>query len=273
MLSLCLRALLYQGCLGFTAMMLGLGACGPIEPQETIPQTQKQQALQEDMVALFVQAKAFDAASPVAQKLYQQHKDRPGPAYWLGVILREKGVYSESEKYFLEALTKDPKHAPSFDGLGILYGVQGKLPQAIKAHKQAIEIENTNAKYWNNYGFALSLNQDFSSAIKAYEQSIRLAPHEKRSFVNLAFVYGAQNKHKEAEHYLSQVLPKEAVFLNLALIYEKQGQLQKAQNLYQKALQKNPHFSKAQVALKRLKALVRLDVNKSSDADQEMPKE
>lgn len=236
-------------------------SCGaiPSDPNHTstsksAEQKEKNKALQEDMVALFIQARAFDAAAPVAQKLYQEHKDKPTPAYWMAVILREKGVYSEAKKYFLEAISKDDKHGPSYDGLGILYGIQGELKQALWAHKKATDLDPKNAKYWNNYGFALSLNKDFDLAIKAYERSISLAPQEKRSFINLAFIYGAQLKYKKAEHYLSQSLPPAAVSFNLALIYEKQGKLKESLSYYQKALKENPSFIKAQQAIKRLKA-------------------
>ena len=238
-------------------------ACGPVSPKThsanrtPVDQSKKARALQEDMVALFIQAKAFDAAAPVAQKLYQEQKGQANPAYWMGVILREKGVYSEAEKYFLEALSADAKHGPSYDALGILYGIQGKLKQALNAHKKATELEPKNAKYWNNYGFALSLNKHFDLAIQAYEKSISLAPQEKRSFVNLAFILGAQAQYKKAEHYLSQALPTAAVFFNLALIYEKQGKFEESLSSYQKAVRENPNFTKAKQAIKRVKLLLK----------------
>ena len=241
-------------------------ACGPISPntrsanRAPVDQSEKARALQEDMVALFIQAKAFDAAAPVAQKLYQEQKGQANPAYWMGVILREKGVYSEAEKYFSEALDADAKHGPSYDALGILYGIQGKLKQALAAHKKATELEPKNAKYWNNYGFALGLNKHFDLAVQAYEKSISLAPQEKRSFVNLAFILGAQEQYKKAEHYLSQALPTVAVFFNLALIYEKQGKLKESLDSYQKAVRENPNFSKAKQAIKRLKQKLKVSV-------------
>ena len=182
-----------------------LHACGPMSQgthsihKSPAEQDEKVRALQEDMVALFIQAKAFDAAAPAAQKLYQERKGQANPAYWMGVILREKGVYSEAEKYFLEALSRDVKHGPSYDALGILYGIQGKLKQALDAHKTATKLEPKNAKYWNNYGFALGINKHFDLAVQAYEKSISLAPQEKRSFINLAFILGAQAQYKKAD--------------------------------------------------------------------------
>ena len=249
--------------LNYSALIIGLSlisSCGPVNPgspdhlsTKSVEQSKKNRALQEDMVALFIQARAFDAAAPVAQKLYQEQKDQANPAYWMAVILREKGVYSEAEKYFLEAISKNSEHGPSYDGLGILYGIQGELKKALVAHQRASVLEPNNAKYWNNYGFALGLNKKFDLAIKAYEKSISLAPQEKRSFVNLAFIFGAQSKYKKAEHYLSQALPPAVVFYNLALIYEKKGKAKESLIYYQKAVQENSDFTQAQQAIERIK--------------------
>ena len=231
------------------------GCGGSLSEQNELAQANRvvTQALQMDMVELFVESRSFDAASPLAQKLYQENPKDAQPAYLMGVILREKGVYVESEKYFLEALIKDNKHAKTYDALGILYGVQGQLEQSIKAHKQAIKIEPKNAKFWNNYGFALSIHREFEKAIKALQRSLSIVPSEQRTFVNLAFVYGALGQDKNAKHYLSQVLSPVEVYFNLGVIQEKRGDLQIALKNYQKAFESNQKFDVARQAFDRLK--------------------
>ena len=103
-------------------------------------------ALHFDLAELFLNSNAYDAASPIARKLYQDHPQDPRPPYYLGIILRERGVFEQAEQYFLEAIKRDSKFALAYDALGILYGMQSKLKQALVAHRRAAEMAPKNAK-------------------------------------------------------------------------------------------------------------------------------
>ena len=149
-------------------LMVILWACGGGQDFDTAEQIERNpqanKVLQQDLLELFLKARSFDAASPLAQKFYQTQKKQPDPCYYMGVILREKGVYEEAERYFLEGLTYDAKHARTYDALGILYGVQNKRVRSLKAHQKAVELDQTNPKFWHNLGFALSINKQLDQA-------------------------------------------------------------------------------------------------------------
>ena len=208
--------------------------------------------LEEELLELFVNSRSFDAASPLAQKLYREHPKKARPAYLLGVILREKGVFEESKRFLLEAISRDPTHSDAYDALGILHGVQGQLEEALSAHKRATEIMPKNPKYWHNYGFALSVSKKFQAAIKAFQKSLSLAPDQKRTFVNLGFAHGALGQFKEMRRYLSQALKAAEVEFNIGFVMEKRGELSEAISHYKSAISLNPHLTQARSALERL---------------------
>lgn len=241
--------------IGVFVSVLSFG-CGstPLESEAPIKggQVKLSGQLEEQLVELFVSARSFDAASPLAQKLYQDRPNDARPAYLLGVILREKGVFEESKRFLLEAISRDPSHSDAYDALGILYGVQGQIKEAITAHQKATVLSPKQAKYWHNYGFALSMNRDFKEAIKSFQTALSLAPDQKRSFVNLAFAYGALGQYDEMHRYLSQALSEAEVEFNIGMMREKRGERREALTHYQKSLLLNQHLAEAREAIKRL---------------------
>ena len=170
----------------------------------------------------------------------------------IGVILREKGVYEEAERFFLEALSKDHAHSDAYDALGILYGIRGQIDQALKAHKKATDLKPKIAKYWHNYGFALCLAQKFKEAIKAFQRSLSLAPEQERTFVSLAFAFGALGDYQEMRRYLSQVLTTAQVEFNLGVVREKRGEREVALAHYRRALSLHQNFELARESIGRL---------------------
>ena len=214
---------------------------------------QSNPALHFDLVELFLSSNAYDAASPVASKLYHDHPTDPRPSYYLGVILRERGVFEEAERYFLEAIKRDANFALAYDALGILYGMQNQLDRALSAHRRATEISPKGAKLWHNLGFALTLSRAYPRAVKAYQKSITLAPNHKKTYVNLGMTYGVMGQYTEATRMFKQALSPAEVWLNLGLIQERKGELKRASKSFDEALKIQPQLQSAQRGLRRIK--------------------
>ena len=227
-----------------------LSGCGGSDPGLN---GQPNAALHFDLTELFLTSHAYDAASPVAQKLYHEHPQDPRPPYYIGIILRERGVFEEAERYFLEAIKRDARFALAYDALGVLYGMQNQLKRAQSAHLRATEIEPKSAKFWHNLGFALTLSRDYPEAIKAYQKAVTLAPNHKKIYINLGMTYGVMGHYEEATRMLKQALSPSQVWLNLGLIQERKGDLELATLSFDKALKLDPQLQAAQHALTRIK--------------------
>lgn len=238
------RALILLASLLWTA----LSGCGGGDALKD----QSNPALHFDLVELFLSSNAYDAASPVASKLYHDHPTDPRPSYYLGVILRERGVFEEAERYFLEAIKRDASFALAYDALGVLYGMQNQLDRALAAHQRATEIDPNGAKFFHNLGFALTLSRSYPKAIKAYQKSITLAPNHKKTYVNLGMTYGVMGQYTEATRMFKQALSPADVWLNLGLIQERRGELKRAHESFDEALKIQPQLRSAQRGLRRV---------------------
>ena len=244
---------LLKRCLIFALFLIIYSSCSSKQTPPPLAD-QPPPELQFDLAELFLSSSAYEAATPIVRQLIHVHPDDPRPHHYLGVILRERGVYREAERSFLEALKKDPSFAPAHDGMGILYGVQSKLEEAVKAHRRATQSAPNHPKYWHNLGFALTLVKQFDEAASAYETSLKLAPNQPRTFINLALTRGAQGRDEEALLLLKQTLSPADAWYNLALIQQRRGDLKTAQESFGQALKVQPHHAKSKSALAHLKA-------------------
>lgn len=235
--------------LGLCAL-LGLAGCGGAQPT---PDSAKSPDLQFDLAELFISSGAYDAATPIVTALRREHPEDPRASTLMGIILREKGVYAEAERLFVDALQRDVDYAPAHDALGILYGVQNFGDRAVKAHRRATELAPENAKYWHNLGFALSLCRQFDDAVKAYQTSLRLAPDQQRTFINLALLHASRGRDEEALRLLKQTLTPTKAWFNLALVQERRGDLISARVSLDEALRLTPHHKEAKQLLDRVR--------------------
>ena len=223
--------------------------------------SQTDKALHFDLAELFLKSNAYDAASPIARKLYHQHPQDPRPPYYLGIILRERGVFEEAERYFLESIKRDAKFALAYDALGVLYGMQSRLKQSLEAHYRATEIEPDRAQLWHNLGFALTLSRSYRKAIKAYQKAITLAPNHKKIYVNIGMTYGVMGQYDEAKRMFKQALSPSEVWYHLGMIQERRGELEQARTSFDEALKLQPRFQVARDSLARVK----IRIQKSQD--------
>jgi tetratricopeptide (TPR) repeat protein len=245
-------------------LWISLASCGGTE---TGLKSHPNKALHFDLAELFLTSNAYDAASPIARKLYNTHPNDPRPPYYLGVILRERGVFEEAERYFLESIKRDAQFALAYDALGVLYGVQSRLKRAIAAHQRATEIDPKNPKSWHNLGFALTLARDYQGAIKAYQKSITLAPNHKKTYVNLGMTYGVLGQDEEAARMFKQALSPAQVWYNLGVLQERRGDLKQAHFSFDEALKIEPQLKIIQQSVTRVKQRIKVlnDDDKQKD--------
>ena len=245
-------SLFFNVSLSYVALLFSLlSGCGAPSVTQNL-RDKPSPELRFDLVELFLYSKAYDVAAPIAQELYQRHPQDARPPLYLGVILRERKVFLESERYLIESIKRAPKSAVAYDALGVLYGMQSKLRKAITAHARAAELSPNVAKFWHNLGFARSMAREYEGAVSAYQRALSLAPEHHATYVNLGITYGVLGRYKEAREVLVQRLNPAEVSLNLGLIQERRGDLIAARNNLNHALKRRVEVKRARAALKRV---------------------
>lgn len=156
--------------------------------------------------------------------------------YEQAVSAQESGNLDQAIESYRQVLKTDPKHAPSYANLGLVYIQQGKLDDAIKSYQKALELapDDEDARYnlgtvyyqrkkydeaietlrWGldrspdrddlrlNLGNAYLKKGKLADAIREYQEAIRIKPDAPAPYYNLALVYARQ---KAADKVLDQL--------------------------------------------------------------------
>lgn len=98
------------------------------------------------------------------------------PLFNLGVAYYNKKAYLLAEKYYKEALEREPGFVLALRGLGKTYIATGKIPEAIAQFEAAVKHSPRSAQLYFDLAHAYSLYRDFPKARHAYEKVIELSP-------------------------------------------------------------------------------------------------
>jgi Flp pilus assembly protein TadD len=209
-------------------------------------------AFRASLAEILLEAKAFEDAAPLVQKIVIENPDQPSSYYLLGFLLREKGSYEESHKAFLRAIELAPKYADAYAGLGILYALQKENPKAVTMLLKAIELDARNPKYHNNLGFIYYLSKQYQKADESYRKAVSLAPNETKVYVNMAFNLAQLDRFDEANELFQKSLTQAESINNIGLVLEAKGKWKEAKERYLKALELNPRLNSAKKNLQDL---------------------
>ncbi|MEN8123473.1 MAG: tetratricopeptide repeat protein, partial [Bacteroidota bacterium] len=98
----------------------------------------------------------------------------------------------KSKIEMIQGLTKaielDPKYVSAYYNRGIVYGKQGKFPQAIQDNTKAIELEPKHVNAYNNRGVAYDNQGNYTQAIHDYNKAIELDPKYVNAYHNRGLV-------------------------------------------------------------------------------------
>ena len=180
-------------------------------------------ALRSDLAELYVSRHAYEAALPLLSRSIAEDPKDPHLRTLYATVLRERGLYPQAEGEYLFALKLDPRFAPAWAGIAVLYDLTRRPADAERAHKQALTLAPGEAAYWNNYGFSLYVAGRFDEAIAALEQALLLDPSLTIAYNNVGFAYGRRGRYADAERSFTTAAGEVAAKLNLAVVYEENG--------------------------------------------------
>jgi tetratricopeptide (TPR) repeat protein len=123
---------------------------------------------------------------------------------------------------------------------------QKRHPAAIALCNERIEKNSKDFVAYYLLGFVQGSLKNYRAAEAALEKAIDIQPLWPAPHNNLAGVYLAQGKKKEAVKKYEAALkanPRQAAaFLALGLLYEKDREFEKAMQVYERALEADPNF-------------------------------
>jgi tetratricopeptide (TPR) repeat protein len=117
--------------------------------------------------------------------------------------LSRKRLANLSSEY-IDLLKKKPNDIAALDQLGILYGENGHLAEALEQFQKVLAIDKDNPQALNNIGNINYLQERLEDAKIAYEGSLKSSPGDAGVMVNLSRVLHRMGKKTEAKKVLEE---------------------------------------------------------------------
>lgn len=177
--------------------------------------------------------------------------------WWLhwkyGELLEGLRNYNAAARQYRLVLDYIPYHFEAYAKLGLLFGKEGDLDEAIAHNLEAVRIYPIFAEAYVNLGFAYHVQGRLDKAVEHYSKAIRLKPDQAQAYNNLGTVLFQQDKLGEAmETYrngLILVPDNLDLHYNLGILLEEQGQRDEALKELRTALQIDPNSVKTRKVL------------------------
>ena len=175
----------------------------------------------------------------------------PKSAYVLGsyaLYWEDQHEMDEAEKYYLNAIEADPKHANNLGNYAtFLWKHRQDYDKAEEYYQRAIEADPKNADWLGNYAtFLWKHRQDYDKAEEYYQRAIEADPKHANTLGNYATFLNLQRQnYDKAEEYYQRAIeadPKDANNLgNYAnFLCDQRQDYDKAEEYYQRAIEADP---------------------------------
>lgn len=199
------------------------------------------------------------------QGLTQALKQDPQNAharYYLGRVYELRENMAEAEATYRKALTNDFEHVMARYHLAMLYKQQGRTAEALNELEQTLrqspldpDIQSAiSGLFFNQY------EQTFESLTQPLQDMVNAAPEDPTGYYELGNVYDELSRDKEAAHYFTEALKRDATLADahfkLGMIYHRQNKHEKAVEHLQKAAEYGTQFNRVHYRLGEILSLL-----------------
>ena len=132
--------------------------------------------------------------------------------FQFGTLAAREGQYDKAAEFFKKAIEMNPKFAPAYNALGLVYEAWeegGGTAEGVRYLNMAVEIDPSYAESWNNVGQAQYSLGNFVQAERAFKRSLTLKPEQPEIELALGWVFLlGESRAEESIHYFEEALPK-----------------------------------------------------------------
>ncbi|MBI5674653.1 MAG: tetratricopeptide repeat protein [Nitrospirae bacterium] len=155
-------------------------------------------------------------------------------------------VWTDSYSLWKNAVEGSPNKARPHFNLGVAYGDQGRLDEAINEYQTVLKLKPNYVAAYNNLGRAYEKQDRIDEAINEYQTVLKLKPNYAEAHNNLGLAYAAQGRTDEAMNEYITALNLNPAYVearyNLGTTYMSQGRNNEAIKEYQIVMELNPDY-------------------------------
>ncbi len=108
--------------------------------------------------------------------------------YNLGAVFGVRGRLDEAVAQYRKAIQLKPDYADACGNLANVLATQGKFDEAVKTYQQTLELVPKSAQAHFRFGQALQGQRNFEAAMKEYQKALDLAPQHLPVHLGLAWL-------------------------------------------------------------------------------------
>jgi tetratricopeptide (TPR) repeat protein len=163
------------------------------------------------------------------------------------------GRLAEADGLYREILRRDPSHAHSLHGLGLVAFRTGRFDAAVELIGRAITIDGENASFHNNIGEACRFLGRYGEAETHFARATALDPGSAESHLNLGNALEHQGRVGAAAAEYRRAIELKPDYaeahMNLGVALMRQGEASEAAKEHRTALSLRPDFTEAHMNL------------------------
>ncbi|PYU97446.1 MAG: hypothetical protein DMG10_30840 [Acidobacteria bacterium] len=136
----------------------------------------------------------------------------------MGVIYGEQGRLDEAISAFQKALEMDPTDLESHDKLALAYLLKGRIAEAERILKYLLAVDDENSQAHNNMGWIALKKKDTREARRHFERALQLDPDLLEAYLNLGLIYKEAGDYARARANLEKYLARASASGNVETI-------------------------------------------------------
>jgi len=167
----------------------------------------------------------------------------------LGLIALREGRARDAVEEFKRSLSIEPADPVCLNNLGNVLRELGRIRESVSAYRKALAFQPAYPSALYNLAGTLALMDEHAQAVDVYRDLLRLAPDDAEAWNALGLSLLEIGRESEAKKALEEALrlkPDDAELLNeLGVAHQYEGDLEEAGRLYLASIESDPGFARA----------------------------
>lgn len=216
----------------------------------------------EEMADIYNQLNNDDLVEVCYQLILKEQPENIEIQEDYGLLLIKQKKMTEARQ-LLKNVVENKQSWKAYNGLGIIFDMQGEYKQALTYFNKARTIQPNNPDILNNIGYSLYMEQAFLEAQRFFLKALKIDHKFEKAIYNYALTLARQKKYADALSTFTKVIDLPEANNNIGYIAMNNGDLKMARYYLRQAINLSPHYYlKAQQNLDELRVLIKQNDNK-----------